>query len=107
MKAKTIQIDFTGLTKQDFHQKLKEALGFPDFYGMNWDAMIDCLSYMRDPSAGMSEVTLAEDEMLVIDCKNITQACFDLKTFLEVIQACNARELNACGKTQILLNILP
>ena len=107
MKTKNIQIDFSGLTKQAFHQKMKELLGFPDFYGMNWDAMIDSLSYMRQPEAGMSEITLGTDDMLVIDCKNITRSGFELESFLEVIQACNERELNVCGKSLILLNIIP
>ena len=46
------------MTELSLNIKMKELLGFPDFYGMNWDAMIDCLSYMRQPSAGMSSVAL-------------------------------------------------
>lgn len=106
MKTKAIQIDFNGLTERGLNLKMKELLGFPDFYGMNWNAMLDCLSYMRYPDACMSTITLAEDEMLVIDCMNILHSCFDLDVFLEVIQQCNERELNACGKSQILLNLL-
>lgn len=33
---------------RDVHQTLKEALGFPDFYGNNLDALHDCLTDMKD-----------------------------------------------------------
>jgi|GEM_PF-716940 len=32
------------VTVSDLHQKLKENLGFPDFYGMNWDAFWDAIT---------------------------------------------------------------
>jgi RNAse (barnase) inhibitor barstar len=31
-----------------FHATLKEALAFPDFYGRNGNAFIDCLTYDDD-----------------------------------------------------------
>ena len=30
----------------DVHRIIKEALDFPDYYGMNWDACWDCLTDM-------------------------------------------------------------
>jgi hypothetical protein len=36
-----------------FHRVCKEAFGFPDFYGMNLNAWIDCLSDL-DEDYGMS-----------------------------------------------------
>ena len=50
-----------------FHEECRRALGFPDFYGANMDAWIDCLSYLRDPAAGMSAVALGPDEALEIE----------------------------------------
>ena len=29
---------------QELHQLFKEQLGFPDFYGMNWDAFWDAIT---------------------------------------------------------------
>lgn len=49
-----------------FHSACKTAFGFPDFYGNNMDAWIDCLSYLRDDD-GMSRFRLAADEMLEIE----------------------------------------
>ncbi len=39
-----------------FHSVFRTAFGFPDFYGCNMNAWIDCLSYIDDPSAGMTSV---------------------------------------------------
>ena len=44
MANHSIKIDCSGMTELSLNIKMKELLGFPDFYGMNWDAMIDCLS---------------------------------------------------------------
>ncbi len=49
-----------------FHAACKQAFGFPDFYGNNMDAWIDCLSYLRDDE-NMSRFRLAPDELLEIE----------------------------------------
>ena len=37
-------IDLTGMaTKAAFHQTMKRQLGFPDWYGVNWDAFWDAI----------------------------------------------------------------
>ncbi|HJV81244.1 barstar family protein [Noviherbaspirillum sp.] len=48
-----------------FHAQCKTAFGFPDFYGQNMDAWIDCLSGLRDDD-GMSSIRLGPDEVLEI-----------------------------------------
>ena len=107
MANHSIEIDCSGMTKLSLNIKMKELLGFPDFYGMNWDAMIDCLSYMRQPSAGMSSVALNDDEALVIYCKNLSEASFDIAVFIDVIRAVNEREINAGKSAQIFLCPIP
>ena len=45
----TIQVDFVGVTrKEEVHDRLATAFGFPDYYGKNWDAFWDCVT-MLDP----------------------------------------------------------
>jgi hypothetical protein len=39
-----------------FHDTFAQALGFPDFYGRNMDAWIDCLTY-ADEDDGMRAIT--------------------------------------------------
>lgn len=37
-------LDLTGCTTWwDFHQRIKESLDFPDYYGRNWDAFWDVI----------------------------------------------------------------
>ena len=107
MANHSIEIDCSGMTELSLNIKMKELLGFPDFYGMNWDAMIDCLSYMRQPSAVMSSVALNDDEALVIYCKNLSEASFDIAVFIDVIRAVNEREINAGNSAQIFLCPIP
>ena len=47
---KTVRIEFLGVeTKKDAHKVIKEALGFPEYYGGNLDALYDCLTeFCRD-----------------------------------------------------------
>lgn len=42
---KTIAINTKNITDKDsFHEEFKKLMGFPDFYGGNMDAWIDCMS---------------------------------------------------------------
>ena len=49
-----------------FHAASRTAFGFPDFYGCNMNAWIDCLTYL-DLGDGMSRYHLAEDEILSVE----------------------------------------
>lgn len=51
---------------ESFHGTCKTVFGFPDFYGANMNAWIDCLSYLRDGD-GMSRFALGSDEYLDIE----------------------------------------
>jgi len=62
-------VHFDGRTIADwpsFHRISRQVFGFPDFYGNNMDAWIDCLSSLREPDNGMTSITLAADETLQI-----------------------------------------
>jgi Barstar (barnase inhibitor) len=52
--------------EKTFHAVCQRVFGFPDFYGHNMDAWIDCLSCLDDPGAEMSSLTLAPGELLII-----------------------------------------
>lgn len=49
-----------------FHDTCRSAFGFPDFYGRNMNAWIDCLSDLRD-QGGMSSFVLGADDVLQIE----------------------------------------
>ncbi|WP_151448412.1 barstar family protein [Lacisediminimonas profundi] len=53
------------VTREGFHRTCREAFGFPEFYGNNLSAWIDCMSGLRDDD-GMSRFVLGPDEVLHI-----------------------------------------
>ncbi len=52
---------------KSFHNRFADLFGFPDFYGANMDAWIDCMSSLDDPDAGLSTFHLETDERLVLE----------------------------------------
>ena len=63
-----IRLETQGIAERSsFHAAFAELFGFPDFYGANMDAWIDCMSYLREPAAGMSRVQLRADEQVIIE----------------------------------------
>ena len=50
---------------ETFHNTFAEGLGFPDFYGRNMDAWIDCLIY-ADEDDGMRNVTASPGVYLTL-----------------------------------------
>ena len=52
-----VSLDTSRITDWDtFHAVFAEVFGFPNFYGRNMDAWIDCMTYLDDPDAGMTAV---------------------------------------------------
>ena len=63
----TVRLDTSLITDwNSFHRTCREAFGFPDFYGMNMNAWMDCLTYL-DEGDGMSRFHLAPGEKLNIE----------------------------------------
>ncbi len=74
---------------QSFHQACREVFGFPDFYDMNMDAWIDCMSYL-DEDAGMTRFNLAEGEMLHIEVSATEAFNRRLPDILDALVECSA-----------------
>jgi hypothetical protein len=53
-----------------FHEVFREVLGFPDFYGRNMDAWIDCMTYVDDPGSGMTKVSVTAGALLTLRVDN-------------------------------------
>lgn len=63
----TVRFDTTEVIDWDsFHETFKQIMGFPDFYGRNMNAWIDCLTYL-DEGDGMSKFHLSQGEKLNIE----------------------------------------
>jgi hypothetical protein len=67
MQTTIIAIPAGQITDWDsFHSVSEAVLGFPDFYGRNMDAWIDCMSYLDEPSSGMTSVPVKAGELVAL-----------------------------------------
>ena len=53
-----------------FHDVFKELLGFPDFYGRNMNAWIDCMTSVDHAEHGMSTTTVNKGELLILNIED-------------------------------------
>jgi RNAse (barnase) inhibitor barstar len=70
-----------------FHTESHVKFGFPDFYGRNMDAWVDCLSGVRDDD-GMSSIVLAPNERLLIEVSHSDVMRAKAPHILEALQEC-------------------
>jgi len=90
---------------KSFHQLCKEELGFPDFYGMNMDAWIDCLSYLDDGD-GMSRFNLAKGEILLIEISDTEDFNSRLPEIFDALVECSAFVNRRCESPVLSLVFL-
>jgi RNAse (barnase) inhibitor barstar len=53
-----------------FHSVFAKKLGFPDFYGRNMDAWIDCMTSLDAPEDGLSGVHVQDGMVLTLQISN-------------------------------------
>ncbi len=71
---KNVQIDGSKIVDAaSFHEHFSAVLGFPDFYGRNMNAWVDCMSYLDDPEAGMTSVNVIPGDVLVLCISAVTE----------------------------------
>lgn len=101
-----IEIDFGKIKDWNaFHSVFAEVMGFPDFYGKNNDAWIDCMSYIDDKDAGMSKITVKSGESLDIVVAG-TEKAIESKSevffgFIDIVAAVNQRFIESKSRTRL------
>jgi RNAse (barnase) inhibitor barstar len=78
-----------------FHDQCSNVFAFPDFYGRNMNAWVDCLSYLRDDD-GMSKFVLKENEVLTIEVQHSDKLRQAMPEILEELQFCIAMINERC-----------
>jgi RNAse (barnase) inhibitor barstar len=78
-----------------FHTQCAAVFGFPDFYGNNMNAWVDCLSYLRDDD-GMSKFVLQPDEMLTIEVTHSDKLREAAPEIVDELQFCVAMINERC-----------
>jgi len=54
-----------------FHSVFAEVFGFPDFYGRNMNAWIDCMTSLDEPKDGMTSVHAPSGGVLVLQLEHV------------------------------------
>jgi len=105
----TVVVEIQGeeiLDWASFHEVFRNAFGFPDFYGRNMDAWIDCMRSLADPANGLSRVHAPAGGVVAI----VLRGCAELATrqpdiYAELIECSalvNLERLEA-GKEPVLV----
>lgn len=70
---RSVEIDCSKIRSgDDFHAVFKAAMGFPDFYGNNMNAWVDCMTSV-DSDECMTRVHVEEGTFLVLVLNNINE----------------------------------
>jgi|SRR6516164_5006408 RNAse (barnase) inhibitor barstar len=89
-----------------FHSVFAETMGFPDFYGRNMNAWIDCMTY---PNDGMTRFSVAPGDLFhleVADTKDFAERLPEIfQAFIECAAFVNWRR-NEKGEPAILALVL-
>ena len=107
MDSVTLSINFEGVKEEkEFHTRLKDLFGFPDFYGANYYALVDCLGGLKIPEDEMSLFTIKKNEYVLLETNNINQLPDDVMfEFISAIVNINDINLSIGKKIIMLLQI--
>ena len=93
---------------ESFHDVFKEVFGFPEFYGRNMNAWIDCMT-CRDEDDRMSRVVVDAGGLIVIEIPNarefMGQCAEQFAALVECTAFVNARRVGANERP--ILALLP
>lgn len=91
MDVKVLIIPTSQITDwNSFHDVFEQALGFPSFYGRNMDAWIDCMTYLDDPEAGMTAVTVRAGGIIILRIENASEFRTRCPEQYEALVECSA-----------------
>jgi hypothetical protein len=83
-----VRIDARRMTNWDtFHRVFADAFGFPDFYGRNMNAWIDCMTSLDEPEDGLTSIHGSANDPVILQ---IDYANSLSKELFEAITECSA-----------------
>jgi RNAse (barnase) inhibitor barstar len=108
---KTVRLEANTITDwNSFHSQFSSLMGFPEFYGFNMDAWIDCMSCLTDPNAGMSKIHLENGETLIIQISHSSDFKKRLPEIYDELVHCsefvNGRYANRNEPSVVVLDFL-
>lgn len=91
MKSAIIGIDARQITDwASFHEVFARAFGFPQFYGRNMDAWIDCMTSLDSPDDGMTSVHTVDHGVVVLRIDYVDDLARRCPEQYEAIIECSA-----------------
>ena len=86
-----VKLDTSRITDwETFHSVFAEMFGFPDFYGRNMNAWIDCMTYIDDPEDAMTTVHAPPGGVLVLELEHVTEFAVRCPQQYDAIIECSA-----------------
>jgi RNAse (barnase) inhibitor barstar len=68
----TVRIPTNQITDwNSFHRVFADVMGFPEFYGRNMNAWIDCMSSLDSPDDGMTKIHCAPPDIVVLQLDDV------------------------------------
>ena len=74
----------------DFHDLFAEKLGFPDFYGRNMDAWIDCMTSLDVPADEMTKTHVESGKIMTLLIENATELKTSQPQIWNALNECSA-----------------
>jgi RNAse (barnase) inhibitor barstar len=91
MNAAIVSIDCAKIRDWDsFHDEFASVFGFPDFYGRNMNARIDCMTSLDEPGDGMTTVHAEKGHVLALQLENVLPFREQNKDLYDAIIECAA-----------------
>ena len=86
-----VRIDTTKIRDwASFHDVFAEAFGFPDFYGRNMDAWVDCLTSLDAPADAMTTVHAPRGGVVVLQLDGVDEFAVRCPEQSRAIVECSA-----------------
>jgi hypothetical protein len=100
-----VRVDASEIRDWDsFHDVFAQVFGFPDFYGRNLNAWIDCMTYLDDPVAGMTTVRGSASDPVVLCLDNIDSMPEEIyRALVECAAFVNWRRIDVGGSAILVL----
>jgi len=91
-----------------FHEEFSRVFGFPDFYGRNMDAWIDCMTSLDEPEDELSSIHCDRGSVLTLELQNVKdfkRRCPDqYNALIECAAFVNWRRIETGGSAVLALS---
>ncbi|GLS24608.1 barstar family protein [Marinibactrum halimedae] len=108
MNIKKLKLNLLQIkTMDEFYDEISNLFGFPDFFGRNIDALIDCLFSLRYPEDEMTNVHLMDSEFMLLEVYGISSVDQKIRdTLIFAVEFANAKNNEKGNDPVIILSFM-